>query len=63
MSLRVCVARVCVVCERERRMESAGRGGRVVALLWMCVCERYFHMNHIGVGVGVVDCCVRCVAV
>ena len=26
--------------------------------------ERYFHMNYIGVGVGVgVVCCVRCVRV
>ena len=64
--LRVCVLRVCVVCERDKRIETGGRRGRVVALLSASdvrVRERHFHMDQIGVGVGVVGCCVRCVRV
>ena len=64
--LRVYVLRVCVVCERDKRMESRGWRGRVVSLFSASdvrVRERHLYMDQIGVGVGVVGCCVRCVRV
>ena len=53
--LRVCVV-VCVCRMRERQGDrewgAAGEGGCLASY----GCGRYFHMNHIGVGVR---CCLR----
>ena len=57
----LCGACVCVVCERDNRMESGGRGGRVAALLrmwvWVCVSDIFTWTTSVSVSVLLVAAC------